>query len=176
MKKSSIQRLPEEVRDYLNELLRGSHTQLEATDLVNGQLVDMGLDTKVSKSSVNRYAAKMAQFNHKIMQSREVADAFVGKLGSAPSGKIGHLLNEIIRTMAFDMTLAIEEDSVTPKMIGELALAVQRLEQASSESEKRERQIRDAERKDNQHKIEEMAKSKGLSTLTVAQIREALSE
>lgn len=144
MKKSSIQRIPKEIKDYLNELLRGSHTQLEATDLVNEHLSALSLETKVSKSSVNHYALKMQQFNHKIMQSREVADAFVGKLGSAPSGKIGHLLNEIIRTMAFDMTLAIDENSVTPKMIGELALAIQRLGQASSESEKRERQIKQA--------------------------------
>jgi hypothetical protein len=37
----------------------------------------------------------------------------VNKMGSAPSGKLGLMLNEIIGTLAFDLTLDLSENPDT---------------------------------------------------------------
>lgn len=172
-RKSTIATLPTEVKEYLNKLLRDNATQLQATDLVNQQLTELGLEA-VSKSAVNRYAIKMAEVGKKIQQSREVSEMWIAKLGSTPAGKTGHLLNEIIRTLAFEMTTNLDEEKVTPELLSDLALAVQRLERASAESERRERQIKQQVQKEALNKVEQSAKTKGVSQLTIAQIREAM--
>ena len=173
-KKSSIQKLPTEVRDFLNQLLRDNqHTQLDITDQINEQLSQLDLQP-VSKSAVNRYSMKMAEVGKKIQQTREISQMWIDKLGSSPGGQVGHLLNEIVRTMAFDMTTNLADGDITPELISQLALAVQRLEQASAESEKRERQIKEAVKKEAMQKVETTAKNKGLSKLTIAQIKEAM--
>jgi hypothetical protein len=98
----------------------------------------------VSKSGVNRYAIKMEEVGSKLQQSREMAQMWIGKLGAAPQGQVGKLINEIIRTMAFDTAMHMSEDDepVAPKQLAALALAVQRLESAANMNEEREKQIR----------------------------------
>ena len=134
---STITRLPADILEQLQALLRDPRvTQLEATDKINAVLEDDGHDG-VSKSAVNRYSMKMEEVGARLKQSREVAEMWIGKLGNAPQGQVGKLLNEIIRTMAFDtaMHLAEGEEPVAPKLLGHLAMAVRHLEAAASTNE-----------------------------------------
>jgi hypothetical protein len=143
-KPSTIEQLPADILEQLQALLRDPRvTQLEATAQINAILVSQGEDT-VSKSSVNRYAIKMQDVGAKLQQSREMAQMWIGKLGAAPQGQVGKLINEIIRTMAFDTAMHMSEDDepVAPKQLAALALAVQRLESAANMNEEREKQIR----------------------------------
>lgn len=141
---STITRLPADILEQLQALLRDPRvTQLEATDKINLILDDEGHDG-ISKSAVNRYSIKMEEVGARLKQSREVAEMWIGKLGNAPQGQVGQLLNEIIRTLAFDtaMHLSEGEEPVAPKLLGQLALAVRHLESAATLNEERDKKIR----------------------------------
>jgi len=161
---SSVDRLPEDIRDKLNELLRDPRvTQLTAVRKINaileeeaeaGRLPD-DAPKKMSYSSVNRYAVKMKEVGDKLRQSREVAKMWIGKLGAAPQGEVGNLVNEILRTLAFDMALLLQDGTIDEeaapgvvKMLKGLSLTMQRLERASSENVKREKEIRSQAREE----------------------------
>lgn len=147
---STIDRLPPDILEQLQALLRDPRvTQLEATAKINAILEADGHPERVSKSAVNRYAMRMAEVGAKLRQSREVAEMWIGKLGAAPQGQIGHLINEILRTLAFDLTLKLQEGDLTPEsmpevieMLKSLSLSVVRLEQAATANVKREEEIR----------------------------------
>lgn len=151
---SSIGRLPEDILERLQELLRDPRvTQLDATRKINEILEAEGRAERVSKSAVNRYDLKMREAGEKLRQSREVAKMWIGKLGAAPQGQVGNLVNEILRTLAFDLSLKLQDETLTaeslPGVISQvkaLSLAVQRLEASSAMNVKREAEIRKHER------------------------------
>lgn len=146
---SSIDRLPEDVREQLQALLRDPRvTQLDATARINAILDEVDHDERLSKSAVNRYAVRMDKIGARLRQSREVAKMWIGKLGAAPQGEVGKLLNEMVRTLAFEATLKMTEGDapVEPRMLKDLAVAIDRLERAASENVKREEKIREKER------------------------------
>ncbi len=158
---SSIELLPDDIRIKLQELLRDPRvTQIEATRRINDILEAEEHPENVSKSAVNRYALKMEKVGAKIRQSREVAKMWIGNLGAAPQGEVGKLLNEMVRTLAWDATLEMAEGSepVKPKMLKDMAIAIERLERAATTNVKREEEIRAQERK--------TAKDEAVSTLS----------
>lgn len=144
-KKSKVDRLPVAARNYLNDLLRDpANSQREMTERVNKQLVELGLEPVMTQGSVNRYAARMNKIGSKLMQSREVAELWVSKMGSAPAGKLGLMLNEIIGTLAFDLSLDLSENPEKnvdrhklAKTLKNMAQLVKTLEEASHVNEKR---------------------------------------
>lgn len=171
---STIDMLPDDIRVKFQELLRDPRiTQLEATRRINDILEAEGHPERVSKSSVNRYALRMEQVGAKLKQSREIAEMWVGKLGAAPQGQVGHLLNEMVRGLAFDCAMGLSEgdDPVPPKMLKDLSIAVERLEKAASENVKREEEIRKQERERAADQAARIAKKGGLSADTVDTIR-----
>lgn len=171
--KSKIAALPKDLRDQLNAWLRDkSRTCTDIALQLNELLAEHGIEAVISRSAVNRYAQKMDKAGAKIQQSREIAEMWIGKLGAMPQGKVGLLLNELVRTLAFDAAVKLGqgERAVTPKMLREMATAIQRLEQATSLSVKREAEIR-AQAAEAAGKV---AKKQGLSADTAKAIREAI--
>lgn len=144
--KSSIDLLPDDIREKLHELLRDPRvSQLEATAKINAILEEDGNPDRVSKSAVNRYSMRMEEVGRKLRETREVAKMWIGKLGSEPQGEVGKLLNEMVRTLAFKAAMQAHEaddDAVDPKILRSLAVSVHRLEKAASENAKLEEQIR----------------------------------
>lgn len=181
-KKSKVDRLPVAARNYLNELLRDpANTQREMTERVNKQLIELGLEPVMTKSSVNRYAARMNRIGSKLVQSREVAELWVEKMGSAPAGKLGLMLNEIIGTLAFDLSLDLSENPdenvdrhKLAKTLKDMAQLVKTLEEASQVNEKRTAKlIRDA-KLEAAEAIEKECVKKGLSSDAVKTFRAGL--
>ncbi|WP_235207460.1 DUF3486 family protein [Halomonas salina] len=164
---STIERLPDDVREQLQALLRDPRvTQLETTERINQILEAEGHDERLSKSAVNRYAVRMNEVGEKLRQSREVAEMWIAKLGAQPQGQMGHLVNEMLRSMAFDLALKLQEGELTEQsmpavieMVKELSLSVTRLEKASSENVKREELIRKQERERAAEEAAEAAES-----------------
>lgn len=179
---SSIDRLPDDILERLHELLRDPRvTQLEATKRINDILEDDGHRERVTKSAVNRYDLKMREAGDKLRQSREVAKMWIGKLGAAPQGQVGNLVNEILRTLAFDLSLKLQNEELTaeslPGVIDQvkgLSLAVQRLEASSTMNVKREAEIRKQAREEAADAAEKVAALGGLSSSSVKEIREAI--
>ena len=169
---SKIDLLPNGVRDQLHQMLREKrHTQEEIREAIN-ELIDshnLPEDMKLSRTGLNRYASRMEE----IRASREMAEIWAAKLGSAPTSDVGKLLMEFVKTLAFEtsMSLAEEEGPVEPKALGQLALVAQRLEAAAMASHKREKEIRQAFAEEAAAQAEKITKSAGLSAETAADIR-----
>ncbi|MDD5539204.1 MAG: DUF3486 family protein [Candidatus Marinimicrobia bacterium] len=174
---SKIDRLPEAMRTQLNDYLRDpAITQKEATARMNMLLEEIGHPEKLDKSTVNRYSLKMEKIGERLRHSREIAKMWIGKLGAEPQGEVGKLLNEIVRGLAFDAAVyaADSGEVIEPKMLKDLALAVQRLEKAAKDNTETERKIRDESKKEAAQAVEKEAKRQGASAATIDKLREAI--
>ena len=176
----SIPKLPENVREALNEWLRDPGiSQTEATERANALLEELGFEERISRKAVNRYDLRMRAIGQRLKERREVADLWIGKLGSKPGGKLGHLVVEIIRGLAYDISTKLEEEGVEGKTVPQvidqlsrLALMAQRVERASSLSVTREEKIRQSEREKAAEVAEKtLSNQKGISEDTIDTIR-----
>ena len=176
---SSIETLPEDVKQLLDRLLRKkSIPQTEIVAAINEKLTEAGVGKRVSKSALNRYSTRMEAVGARLREAREVAEAWTAKFGEQPTGEVSQMIIEILRTLAFDLTLkadasATDEDdkAMDPKLLSQLALAVQRLERAADMSTKRERELRKAFAEEAAAQMDEAAREQGLSAEAVAAIK-----
>jgi hypothetical protein len=154
-KASTIECLPADILSQLQQLLQDPRvTQLDATVKINSILAADGHPDRVSKSAVNRYAVRMEEVGAKLRQSREVAQMYIAQVGAAPQGQSGLLINEMLRSMAFEVSLKMQEAdaddpesmAATISQLKNLALTMQRLEQSATINVKREGEIRKNER------------------------------
>lgn len=174
---SSIDLLPAAAREALQAWLRDpAITQEETTERTNALLAEIGVEHRVSKSAVNRYSMKMEDVGKRLRQSRQMAEMWIGRLGAEPQGKVGHLLNEMIRTLAFETTLKYSEgeEPLDPKSLKELAIAVHRLEQAAGDAVKREAEIRKQALEEAANQVEKIGAKGGMSQQTIQEIRREL--
>lgn len=187
---STVDLLPAGVRKQLQAMLDDPRiTQLQAVDRVNSilaelraagdpEVLDPACPAQVSKSAVNRYDLQMRSVGERLRQSREVADRWINTLGAAPQGQVGNLINEILRTLSFDVTLYMQEGTLDAKtapavvgMLKDLALTSMRLEKAANLNVEREREIRTQAMAEAADKAEKIAKKGGLSPDAVQTIR-----
>jgi hypothetical protein len=176
-RKSSIDLLPKEMRDALHALLHDPAVgQVETAKRMNELLAAEGNEQRISKSAVNRYSMRMDAIGAKMRQSREVAEMWIGKLGSQPQGEVGKLLNEFTRTMAFETALSLSENEepLPPKLLKDLALAIKHLEEAATVNDKREAEIRKQATSEAAEAIDNVAKSQGLTREGVQAIKDQI--
>ena len=139
---SSIDKLPADLREMLDDWLRdASVTQIEAAARLNDYLAARSKNFRVSHHAVSRYDRRMRRVGERLRESRQIAEAWIDKLGATPQGQIGLLVNEILRTLAFDISLKLHEDELTeeslPRLIEQLkklSAAAQILERTASEN------------------------------------------
>lgn len=149
-KPSKIDLLPSAIKSKLDELLRNNKMQQKDILQAVNALIDeagLGKELKLSASGVNRYSTQMETIGHDIRQAREMAEIWVAKLGTEPTGDVSKLLMEMLRTQSFRLLVKANEnpdDVLDPKTIGELALGIQRIEKASILNMEREKEIRQA--------------------------------
>ena len=93
----------------------------------------------MSRKAVNRYDLSMREIGRRLQESREIAEVWVAKLGSQPSGQVGYLINEALRTLALELTQKVMEGELTADSLPgvmahlkDLALAEQRLARSAS--------------------------------------------
>lgn len=180
-RKSKVELLPEGIRVQLNAFIRsGDMTQTDIREAVNQMIEEAGLpdDAKISRSSFNRYAKRMEDMGQRLRQSREVAEVWVTKLGEAPTSDVGKLLQEFVRTMAFETSMRMMENAegeegevISPKALGQLALVVQRIEQAAMTSHKVEKEIRAAFAAEAAEQAEQIVKQAGITDATAQDIK-----
>lgn len=177
---SSIDRLPVDIKSQLQQLLQDPRcTQLDATARINEILESEGHPERVTKSSVNRYAMRMEEVGSKLRQSREIADMYISRVGASPQGQTGLLINEMLRAMAFDLTLRLQDADIsdpesmtaTIDQLKSLALGMQRLEQSATINVKRETEIKKQAFTEAADKAAATAKQAGISEETIQIIR-----
>ncbi|HCJ7758087.1 TPA: DUF3486 family protein [Citrobacter freundii] len=174
---SKIDLLPDTIREQLHQMLREKrHTQEEIRAAIN-ELIDnhdLPDDMQLSRTGLNRYAVRMEQVGAKIRASREMAEIWAAKLGTAPTSDVGKLLMEFVKTLAFETSMSLAEKegtTVEPKALGQLALVAQRLEAAAMTSHKREKEIRKAFAEELAKKTDELAKRAGLTSDSASLIK-----
>lgn len=178
---SSIERLPPDVLEQLHTLLRDPRvTQLDAVARINDILAEEDHPDRVTKSSLNRYKVKMDRVGDKLRQSREVAALWIGKLGATPQGQLGHLVNEMLRTLAFDVSLKLQDGEITAEdmpgtveMLKGLSLSVMRLEKAATDNIKRESEIK---RQAAEDLADKAASAAGEGPITPDRLRQIVRE
>ena len=115
---SKIDLLPDMVRDQLHQMLRDKrHTQEEIREAINELINEHNLpeDMQLSRTGLNRYASRMEEFGAKIRASREMAEIWASKLGSAPTSDVGKLLLEFVKTLAFETSMDMAETAADIK-------------------------------------------------------------
>jgi len=181
---SSIETLPPDILEKLQALLRDPRiSQMAVTARINDALKERG-EPPVSKSAVNRYAVKMEKVGERMMQSRAVADMWIAKLGNAPQGKTGQLINEVARTLSFEVQQILAERmadnpdeldlEATMSVLKDLALTSQRIEKSTSLNEEREQKIREQERQRVTEEAVKFVKDQGLSVGQESELRNFL--
>ncbi len=171
---SRIQQLPKETKDYIDRHLENNVPQAEILRQLEPMLADAGL-APLSKSGLNRYATKREVVGQHIREAREVADVWTAKFGDAPDGEISRRMIEMLRSLAFDLTLRIKDFSLedvatNASAINDLAMTVQRIERTAEMTDRRELRAEMAQ------EAETAAKNAGISDDTAAAIRAALDE
>ena len=133
---SKVDLLPPDIKTRLAMMLRDKmFSQAEILEEINDLIRDCGLPETalLSKTGLNRYASKMEKMGAKIRESREMAELWAKQFGEAPQSDVGKLLMEAVKTIAFDKAMALgQEDDVDPKVINQLALIANRIEQAQA--------------------------------------------
>ena len=139
---------------------------------------------KATKSTVGRYSKWMDEIGKELKESREVAEVWTEQLGPMPEGQLGQLVNQILRTLSFDLSLVVKRAShgdlslkeapMVAEMLKDLALTTQRLEKASSESVKRTAEIRRQEREAAAEDAAKEAKKIGVSDVGIDALKEAI--
>jgi len=174
--KSKIQQLPDDIRSQLSAMLRsGSMSQKDILEEVNQLILESGLppEEQISRSAMNRFAKRMEEAGSRMAQAREVAEVWTSKLGQAPTSEVGKLLQEFVRTMAFETSMKMMDasDGEDGKMIDPKSLVIQRVEQAAMTSHKVEKEIRAAFAAEAATAAEKIVKQAGLTAETAAEIR-----
>jgi len=179
--KSKIQQLPDDIRSQLAAMLRsGSMSQKDVLAEINQLILESGLppEEQISRTGLNRFAKRMEEAGSRMAQAREVAEVWTAKLGQAPTSEVGKLLQEFVRTMAFETSMKMMDASegedgkmIDPKSLGQLALVIQRVEQAAMTSQKVEKEIRSAFAAEVAAKTEKIVRQAGLTAETVADIK-----
>lgn len=173
---SKIDQLPDHIKEQLDAMLRDGITQKDILAYINEKLSDEGEDT-ISYSSLNRYSTRMESIGKEIREAREVADVWVARLGTKPSGDVSNLLMEMLRTQAFKLMVRLSEDPdamMDPDMLKDLALGIQRLESAAMQTHKREKDIRKAFAEEAANQVESEAKAAGLTSDAINKIKNGI--
>lgn len=169
--KSSIKRLPPQLRKELDRLLAsGAHT----LDQVVEHLRQLG--APVSRSAVGRYSQEFEEVAVHIRESREVTAAFARELGEVPEGDMGRVLVEIVHRLVFKAGMhQLREGTIDAADAARLAKAIKDLAAGSKISVDMEVKIKELAREEAKreavHDVENVAREKGLSRETVEAIK-----
>jgi hypothetical protein len=173
-RRSSIEQLPGELADLCHRLIREGRTIEDITDALNA------LSADVSRSAVGRYVKSARDQMRQYQDAQAVAGQWVAQLGENPTGDVGALLAEMLKTVAFQSlaTMAPQEDGkgkpTKPMDIMLLAKAIRDLEATSKANIERRASIEKAAIERAAKKAGEVGKRVGLSQASIDEIEKEL--
>lgn len=175
-RRSSVDRLPRELRDLCLRLIRDGATIHAITDKLNE------LDADVSKSAIGRYVKSAREQMARYREAQEVAGKWVAQLGENPTGDVGALLAEMLKTVAFQTLASMgdaqsgDPDAAAPKPmdIMLLAKAIRDLESTSKASIERREKIERVAIERAAKRAGEVGERRGLSQDVIDEIQKEL--
>lgn len=130
---SSIDRLPEEVRDWIGRL----RDQGRTLDEIIAKLRELDVEALPSRSALHRHLQKAEIIAERLRKSRAVADVIVRRLGDAEPDKATRLNIELMHQAVFDMLSTAGEDgepvTLEPMQVMLMAKALDHLGKASKD-------------------------------------------
>lgn len=176
-RKSSVDQLPEPLRDVLEQLLKENRYTL---DEITEHMRQLGAG--LSRSAIGRFSRKMDDELAEVRQVREVASYWGQQLKDNPEGDVGRLLIQMLQTVARrHIGDLMGPDAKTPNAMELMLLgkALQSTISAEKMSAERELKIRDSERKrmaeELQKKVQAETGDTG-GTLTTDRLNEIVRE
>ena len=116
--RSSIEQLPKEILDVVNQSIRDGHTIREIVDKVKE------LGATVSKSSVGRYAKHAHELLQDYSDAQELSTIWLDRLEKEPNGDVGRLLQEMLKTVAVSTMADLKKEGKTAKPGELMALSI----------------------------------------------------
>ena len=122
--RSSVARLPPELREAVDAAIADGATIDEITALIRGE------GGACSRSAVGRYAKDMRDLIRQQQETDRANEAWVRALGERVQGRAGLILIETLRTMTLSTLaeLSKREKPPTPEELARLSLVLQRIE------------------------------------------------
>jgi hypothetical protein len=169
-RKSSIDRLPAGLRELIGQLRQGGRTIEE----IRAKLEE--LNVRVSKSALARHTQQLDVIGEQIRRSRWVGEALIERLGDAPESRQARLNIEIMHSLILDLLAGEDGEPVhlTPQSAMLLSDALAKLARAHQADAERELKLRQAIAKETAGKVEDLARSEGLTAETVDKFRAAI--
>jgi len=174
-RRSSLELMPQDLQDVFHRLVRAGHTIEDITDKLNE------LDGEVSRSAVGRAVKSARAQMRQYQEAQAVAGQWVAQLGENPSGDVGALLGEMLKTVAFQTlaTMAPESDDskakpTKPMDIMLLAKAIRDLEATSKANIERREKIEKAAIERAAKKAGEVGRRVGLTQASIDEIEKEL--
>ncbi|WP_339844324.1 phage protein Gp27 family protein [uncultured Halopseudomonas sp.] len=176
-RKSSIEKLPKEVRSHIERTLRENRLTLD--ELIQELQALFPEKETPSRSAVGRYKVGFDQMIKEMRQQQNMASQIVEDLGENPDEKGGALMVQLLTTITTRAAMDAQNDEDTSiEDVRKLARAtkdvlsarkVSREERKAIERETREKLIAEQEQR-----LEEMRGSDGMSEQLESRIRNVL--
>lgn len=172
-RKSSIKRLPTDVRKHLERRLREDRLTLD--ELIEDLREHFPGAEPPSRSALHRYRVGFEEMAGRMREIEAASTALVGELGEDVGERAGQLLAQAVTTLATNAALNAHSDDVSITEIGKLARAAKAAMEARTLSMKERLAIEKAaeERlvKEQSKKLEAMGKAGALAPETLKRIR-----
>lgn len=175
--KSSIDKLPQEVRSHIEKRLR--ENQLTLDELINDLQTHFPTNNNPSRSALGRYKQNFDQLAARLREQDAMARLLVEELGENPDERAGALLVQSVTTLTTHAAFAAQqEEEVDIEGVRKLARAAKDVIQARKLSREERKQIeKDAREKliaEQEEKLESMRGTDGMSEQLETRIRKIL--
>lgn len=138
-RKSTIDRLPKEVRELIGELRRKGRTLDEIMEKLGE------LDVEVSRSSLGRWTKRLDAVGEEMKRSRQMAEVLAERFGGETPGQLGRLNLEIAHSLLMRLMVSEEGEFIQldPKEAMFLTSALKNVVGAAKSDTDRELQLRE---------------------------------
>jgi hypothetical protein len=166
MTRSSIDELPDAVRDAVHAAIRdGRATIDEIVSLIERH------GATASRSAVGRYTKKFQDRMAEYRQAQEMSRVWVDALGSEPEGDVSRLLNQMLVGVATNTVASMSGEEVDPKDLAVLAKASRDIASAEKLNAERVLKLRQEVARQAADTAARVAKKGGLSAVAVQELR-----
>ncbi len=143
LKKSSIRKLSDEQRQFIERLMREDNRTLdEMLDEIKKQFPD---EKTPSRSSLGRYRQSFDEMAGKMREIQIASQVLVSEFGEDVDDKAGALLSQAVTTLATGVALrSNDNDEISIQDVGDLARAARAVMQTRTMSIKERQAIRKA--------------------------------
>lgn len=172
---SSIDRLPEPVRDAIAVLRRQGRTVDEILDHLRA------LDVEVSRSALGRHVKSLAEIGESLRRSETMARFIVDKFGEESDERVGRANMRILQGALLEILTEARqgEDGETISLSAEeaksISLSLQRLVSAQRMDADRQLRLEAAAREKAAAQVGKLGKELGWSAETARRVREEIT-